>query len=285
MTSSVPGGQAIFEGVMIRRGEVWAAAARSPGGAIVTTAQRFAPRRRTIFRLPLVRGVFAVGDSIRIGLRATSWSQRIARGPDHHESRVEQAVALMVVSSVLGVFVVLPALVGSAVGSTNGTLTAVVEGVARLALFVSYLGLIGLLPGIRRTFQYHGAEHMVISAFEHEGVASIESASRHSVRHPRCGTDLLLLVVVLSVVVFTVLRPGFDVSGVVVRAATLPMVASVAYEFLRLGGHDTLWGRALARPGLMLQRFTTRQPHHAELAVAVAALNVLLNAEHESAQN
>jgi uncharacterized protein YqhQ len=147
-----------------------------------------------------------------------------------------------------------------------------------LLLFISYLWLLGRFPSIRRTFGYHGAEHMCVSAWEHDGEVSIDAARGHSVRHPRCGTDLLLMVVAVSIVLFRFLPGGLNPWALIARLLMLPVVAGLAYELLRLGG-TARWAplrRALSAPGLVTQRLTTAPPEDAQIEVAVAAMHHLV---------
>jgi uncharacterized protein YqhQ len=168
-------------------------------------------------------------------------------------------------------------LVGAGIGE------AVVEGVARLGLFVGYLALLSRLPGVRRTLEYHGAEHMVIAAHEHGEDRTIDSARDYSVRHPRCGTDFFLLIFVISIVVFALVGDLPAVELVLSRVVLAPVVVGVAYEALRAGGHDGDFARVLAIPGIALQRFTTREPSDDQIAVALAALEELVPERRRSA--
>lgn len=266
------GGQAIFEGVMIRRGTRWVAAARREDGSIAVTDGVVPPRDRWWWKVPVLRGALATFESIRVGLAATRWSQSLGR---NHEPAppAEKAMALGVALVVLVVFLVVPtSLAHLLVG--RGWAGSMLEGLFSLMLFVAYLSVIGRFPAIRRTFGFHGAEHMVVSAWEHTGEVSATAARRESVRHPRCGTDLLLMVMLVAIVAFRFLPAGFTPAALVARVITIPIVAGVAYELLRLGGTTNLpWlHKVLAGPGLAAQRLTTAAPDDAQLEVAVAAM-------------
>ena len=223
-------------------------------------------------------------------MAAMSWSR--AQGSEGSEQTApsqarERVIVGLVVTSVLAAFVLVPlgvavaasGLVGSGIGA------ALVEGLVRLVLFVAYLAMLSRLPGIRRTLEYHGAEHMVIAAFEqgsgprHEQVAgpTVADARAHSVRHPRCGTDFFLLIFVISIVAFALVGRLPAVWLVGSRIALAPVVVGVAYEVLRAGGTSTRPGlsRALSAPGLWLQRFTTAEPTDDQIEVAIAALAAL----------
>lgn len=278
------GGQALVEGVMIRQGPRWAAAARRPDGTIATTSRTTVPAFGPTRGVPILRGMGALVDSLRIGMAAMRWSREESTDPEAGDAPVggvrERVVVLTVVGGVLAAFLLLPlgaaALARPAVGSGWGA--AVVEGLVRLALFVAYLALLSQLPGVRRTLEYHGAEHMVIAAHEHGEARSIDSAWDYSVRHPRCGTDFFLLIFVISIVAFALVGHLPAAALVLSRILLAPVVVGVAYEILRLGGtsHHRGVAAALSAPGLFLQRFTTRRPDDTQIAVALAALDELL---------
>ncbi|HQF95073.1 MAG TPA: DUF1385 domain-containing protein [Microthrixaceae bacterium] len=285
MGHELVGGQALVEGVMIRQGPRWAAAARRPDGSIATTTRHAAPAFAATRGIPVVRGIGALVDSVRIGLAAMRWSREETTDPTSADAAPvggarERVVVLGVVAGVLAAFLLVPlaiaALARPVVGTGWGA--AVVEGLVRLALFVAYLAMLSTLPGVRRTLEYHGAEHMVIAAHEHGEDRTIDSAWDYSVRHPRCGTDFFLLIFVISIVAFALVGHLPAAALVLSRILLAPVVVGVAYEILRLGGtseHDGL-AAALSAPGLFLQRFTTRQPDDAQIAVALAALDELL---------
>lgn len=270
---------------MIRQGPRWAAAARRPDGSIATTTRHAAPAFAATRGIPVVRGIGALVDSVRIGLAAMRWSREETTDPTSAAAAPvggarERVVVLGVVAGVLAAFLLVPlaiaALARPVVGTGWGA--AVVEGLVRLALFVAYLAMLSTLPGVRRTLEYHGAEHMVIAAHEHGEDRTIDSAWDYSVRHPRCGTDFFLLIFVISIVAFALVGHLPAAALVLSRILLAPVVVGVAYEILRLGGtseHDGL-AAALSAPGLFLQRFTTRQPDDAQIAVALAALDELL---------
>ena len=269
------GGQAIFEGVMIRKGTRWVAAARREDDSIALTEGAIPPRDRWWWKVPVLRGALATLESVRVGLAATRWSQSLAR--DHADPPVrERVLAIGVAIAVLVVFLLVPTSLAHALVG-HGWAGSLLEGLFSLALFVSYLWGIGRLPAIRRTFGFHGAEHMVVSAWEHTGEISPEAARRESVRHPRCGTDLLLMVMLVAVVVFRFLPAGFSLEAIVARVVAVPIVAGIAYELLRLGGTTDLpWlHRILAGPGLAAQRLTTAPPDDGQVEVAVAAMREL----------
>ncbi len=274
------GGQAIVEGVMMRRGQCWGAAVRRPDDTIVTTFHELPPVVDRWRRIPLVRGIVSLGESVGLGAKATTWGAR-TRVPEDEGGMTRTGVGISLVVAValaVGVFGLAPALVARAVGPRSSLAFNLVEGALRLALLFGYLLLLSRSPSIRRVFAYHGAEHMTIHAFEHGVDLEPASIRRFDRRHPRCGTSFLLVVVMVAVVTNLFLgRPGWPVL-VASRLLLLPVIASLAYELIRFAGrHQTTWvGRVLMAPGYLLQAITTRPPDDDQILVAVAALRATI---------
>jgi uncharacterized protein YqhQ len=274
-SSLAVGGQALIEGVMMRAGERWGAAARRPDGEIVTTGDAVPTWARATDDIPLVRGALAMVETIMLGLRALKWSAQVA-DPDEDAEISNRSLALTTAFTLLvfaAIFAVVPAALSRAIGF-EGFAFAAVEGAFRLALFGGYLLAIGRSPGIQRTFAYHGAEHMVISAHEHGAAMTVEGVRPFSVRHARCGTDFLLLVVVVAIVVFTFVGDASWPVLIATRVLGLPIVAGLAYEVLKLAKRrpDSKVVAVLTAPGLALQAMTTRQPTDDQIEVAIVAL-------------
>lgn len=301
------GGQAVIEGVMMRGADRWAVAVRRRDGAIWLESHPVSdlPRRRPWLKWPLVRGSFALVDSLRVGMRAldVSAQQSEAGGPE--EESVEEGGdgalvgASLAIAALLfvGLFILLPsagtkaldALLGSRLG--DGAAFHVVESLVRLAIFLAYLWAISLVSDIRRVFAYHGAEHKTIAAWEHDEPLDPTAIDRYSTVHVRCGTNFLILVMLLAIVVYTVggaLVPPpagvgwFGAVGyhVALRIALLPVVAGLAYEGLRLGaargGNPVV--DALMAPGKWLQLITTKPPEPGMIEVAVRAFEAVVPA-------
>jgi uncharacterized protein YqhQ len=281
------GGQALIEGVMMRGPSRWAAAARTPEGDIVTTGGPVPTWARVTDGVPIVRGAVAMVETILVGLRSLRWSAAMSSGEDEESSSSTALVATTVVTLLVftAVFAVVPAAIARAVPGDNRAVFGLVEGAARLALFLGYVVAIGRSPAVRRTFQYHGAEHMTIAAKEHGDPLTVESVSRHSTRHARCGTDFLLLVVVVAIVVFTAVGDAPWPVLVATRVIGLPIVAGVAYEILRAAKRhpQSRLVHAIVTPGLALQALTTRPPEPDQIEVSIAALEAVLDAEREPA--
>lgn len=300
------GGQAVIEGVMMRGASTWAVAVRRPDDDIYLECHAVSdlPDRHPIVRRPMIRGIFALGDSLSIGMRALNVSARESLEPEEGEELggtdvamgASMALALVVF---VGLFIFLPsagvkafdsAVLGSRLGDGAGF--HLVESIVRIAIFLAYLSAISLVADIRRVFQYHGAEHKTIAAWEHGEVLEPDVVDRYSTIHVRCGTNFLILVMLLALVVYTVagaIVPAPD-GGVAVaiayhvalRIVLLPVIAGLAYEGLRLGaarGDNPLVGVLMA-PGLWLQRITTKPPTTDQIEVAIRAFEAVVPDEH-----
>ncbi|MHB8376894.1 MAG: DUF1385 domain-containing protein [Dehalococcoidia bacterium] len=280
------GGQAVIEGVMIRGPREMAVAVRAPDGTIVTRSERLSgiytgPLRR----VPVVRGVIVLWETLALGIRALTWSSQVAAGRDEREVSRGQLYATLAVMLVFAgaVFFAGPVLLTSWIGGVTGNryLELIAEGVLRLVMLVGYIWLIGRMPEVRRVFAYHGAEHRTIHAYEHEPEVTVAAALSYPNAHPRCGTAFLLSVMVISLVVFILLGTPSIWVRLAERIVLIPVVASLAYEVLRAGqaygdNRVVAWFYA---PNLWLQKLTTRDPDEGQIEVAIAALNAALGVE------
>jgi len=279
------GGQAVMEGVMMRGARTWAVAVRNPEGQIeleVHDAPSWAERWS---KVPLLRGVMGLAESMTLGMRALLWSAH--RQLPEEERISERAMAWTMGVSVtffLGVFLVLPALGTSALSDAvgvDGFWYHVLEGAVRLSVFLGYLFLIGFIPDIKRVFQYHGAEHKAIAAYERNVEVTPESAQQFTTQHVRCGTNFLLTVMVIAIVVYSFVgRPALPLL-VASRILLIPLIAGIAYEIIRYSARhfDKRWVRIAMIPGLALQKLTTRQPTLDQLEVAITSLRAVMTAE------
>ena len=288
------GGQAVLEGVMMRGPGNWAVAVRTPSGEIAHVARpvRSAMARHKLLRLPVVRGVMALGESLAIGFRALAVSANYAAQeegtenepgtePDTELSRGALFFAFAVaIGFALLLFKVTPGLLTELLPIHSGGWFVVVEGLIRVAIFITYLFLISLLPDLRRVFQYHAAEHKAINAYEAGEPLEPEIVQRYSLIHPRCGTAFLLWVMVIAVFVFAFFgRPAWYWL-IVTRIAFLPLIAGIAYELIRFAGkHQNRVVMTILAPGLWLQRLTTREPTLDQLEVSIRALREVLQLE------
>jgi ribosomal protein L31 len=286
------GGQAVLEGVMMRGPSNWAVAVRKPNGQIAEVCRPIESvmKRHWFFRLPVVRGVVALGESLAIGFRALSISANYAAAEDNEEAEAELSrgalvfAFLIAIGFAISVFKVGPALLADLLPISSGTWFVVVEGLIRVTVFVAYLFLISLLPDLRRVFQYHAAEHKAINAYEAGEPLEPQVVQRFSLIHPRCGTAFLLWVMVIAIFVFAFFgRPAWYWL-IVTRILLLPVIAGLAYELIRFAGKHT--GNrvvmTLLAPGLWLQRLTTREPTLDQLEVSIRALREVLALEQRT---
>jgi uncharacterized protein YqhQ len=279
------GGQAVVEGVMMRGARTWAVAVRTPEGDIEVQTNDVPTWGERYARVPLVRGVTALGESMSLGFKALSWSASRQVPEDQQVSQKAMGWTMGVaLVFFMAVFIVLPAVaahgLGNVIGS-GGVQFQVAEGVLRLAIFIGYLLLIGCLADIKRVFQYHGAEHKAIAAYENDVELTPESAQTFSTEHVRCGTNFLLTVMVVTIFVYAFVgRPSWPVL-ILSRILLIPLIAGISYEVIRFAaGHmQRAWVRTLMRPGLALQRLTTREPSLDQLEIAIASLRAVLTAE------
>jgi uncharacterized protein YqhQ len=293
------GGQAVLEGVMMRGVSTWAVAVRKPlpedapheqtEGEIEVESYPLTSvlKRHRALRFPVIRGVVALGESLAIGFRALMISANAQLPEDEQEEITRGAwIGTFVVGIGLsiGLFFLLPALITdvSGVGDDNGVLFVLVEKAIRLSVFIGYLWLISRLPDLRRLFQYHGAEHKTISCYEAGLPLTPENAQRFSRFHPRCGTSFLLIVMIVS---FFVLAPLGTPEWYILyptRVLAVPLVAGLAFELIKWFGKNRRkrWAQILMWPGIQLQRLTTKEPDHSQLAVAIAAMEAVLAVEN-----
>lgn len=283
------GGQAVIEGVMMRGRQRASVVVRHPGGELLTLSEDLPGvlYQHRWARLPLIRGLITLWEMLILGTRMMLFSANVQARGDVGAEVPRSLVAGMLVFSLsfaVGVFFVLPLLLTRAGGHwIHGILGAnALEGGVRLLLFIVYLGLIGQLGRMRRVFQYHGAEHKTINAYEHGAVLTPTVVQRYSTIHVRCGTAFLLWVVVISIFVFGLLGRPPLLLGVVERMVLIPLIASLSYEVLRVGArfYHVAPVRLILQPGLWLQRLTTGEPSDDQIEVAIAALMPVLAADN-----
>jgi uncharacterized protein YqhQ len=290
------GGQAVLEGVMMRGPSNWAVAVRKPDGDIAHVHQsiRSPMARNRVYRLPVVRGVIALGESLAIGFRALAISANYAAQEEKEGETLEEgeppteltraqlifAFAIAIGFAVL-LFKVSPALLTDWIGIKSTGSFVIVEGLIRVAIFILYLSVISLLPDLRRVFQYHAAEHKAINAYEAGEELEPATVQRYSLIHPRCGTAFLLWVMVIAIFVFAFFgRPAWYWL-IATRILLLPVIAGIAYELIRFAGKhsDNKFLMTLLAPGMWLQRLTTREPSLDQLEVSIRALREVLHLE------
>jgi len=279
------GGQAIVEGVMMRSGNNTAVAVRTESGKIVTKQMKISPLTAKFkpLKYPMLRGIGVLYDTLVVGFRALSFSANAAAGVDEKGEDVlggKELFFSFAFAIVFGValFVVAPLFLARLVVKNNSLLFNVADGIFRLLAFLVYLILISLFKDIQRIFQYHGAEHMTIHAYEHGDKLVPVKIKKYPTMHPRCGTSFLLIVVLLSIVAFSIVSPHGFLLKLASRLLLLPVIAGLSYEILRLGARfeKNRLMRLLVFPGLLMQRITTKGPDSKQIEVAVAALRAVV---------
>ena len=283
------GGQAVLEGVMMRTPSNWAVAVRKPDGEIAQVSKVITSpmSKRKIYRLPVIRGVIALGESLAIGFRALAISANYAAQGEEGEEDIELSRGQIIfafalaIGFALALFKVGPALITSRLGIDTTQTFVVVEGAIRVSIFILYLVIISLLPDLRRLFQYHAAEHKAINAYEAGEELTPERVDQFSLIHPRCGTAFLLWVMVIAVFVFAFFGRPVWYWLIATRILLLPLIAGLAYELIRFAGkhQDNRVVMKLLAPGLWLQRLTTREPSLDQLEVSIRALREVLDLE------
>ncbi|MFM8367884.1 MAG: DUF1385 domain-containing protein [Chloroflexota bacterium] len=288
------GGQAVIEGVMMRGQKAFAVAMRAPDGNIVVHTEKLASIYRSkITKMPFLRGVILLWDALGLGMRALTLSANTQTGED--EKLEGPALYLTLGLSLtmgIGLFFLLPTSVGGGVEyllTQNGLTNAYwfgnfAEGVFQLLLLIGYMWAIGFMPDIRRVFQYHGAEHKTINAFEAGAELTPENVEKYPIEHPRCGTAFLLTLVLFSILLFSLLGPLPFYLRILSRIFFIPVLAGISLEYLRWTANNLSnpFVRLLIKPNLALQLLTTRPPDREMLEVAIASFQSMRKAEAET---
>lgn len=301
MKSSGIGGQAVMEGIMMRNGSEYSVAVRKENGEIEVKKEIYkgVGSKCKLFRLPFIRGIFSFVDSLVLGMKSLNYSASLFMEDGEEEEepgrfekwlqkkfgdKAEKVIMdlTMVISIILamGIFMVFPTWVSTLMKPLlgNGIWMALFEGVLRIAIFIAYVGLISLMPDIKRTYMYHGAEHKCINCIEHGMPLTVENVMKSSKEHKRCGTSFLLIVMVISILFFLVIRPETLWLRLVSRILLIPVIAGVSFEFLRLAGNsDNPVVNLLSKPGLMLQGLTTKEPDEKMAEVAICAVEAVFD--------
>ena len=276
---------------MMRGPSNWSVAVRTPQGEIeqVSNSINSVMNRHRFFRLPVIRGVIALGESLAIGFRALAISANYAAQEEGDDGEVKTELSrgqllfafAIAIGFAIALFKVTPALITNWLPIETTGVFVVVEGVIRVSIFILYIVLISFLPDLRRVFQYHGAEHKAINAYEAGAELEPERVQRFSLIHPRCGTAFLLWVMVIAIFVFAFLGQPVWYWLIASRILLLPLIAGIAYELIRFAGKHS--GNkilmTLLAPGLWLQRLTTREPTLDQIEVSIRALREVLQLE------
>lgn len=282
------GGQAVLEGIMMKNKEKYAVAVRTPEGTIAVDVQTYAgvgPKTK-LKELPFIRGIFQFIDSMILGMRALNYSASFYEEEDGEEKDEKKesiiAVATTVVSFILAIaiFMLLPYFISNYAlkNVRNDSLVAILEGVFRIIIFIVYILLISLMKDIKRTFQYHGAEHKCINCIEKGRPLTVEDVMKSSRLHKRCGTSFILFVMLVSIILFFFIRVENPLLKVGLRILMIPLISGVSYEIIRLAGRsNNLFVRIVSAPGMWLQRLTTREPDAEMVQVAIGAVEAVFD--------
>jgi uncharacterized protein YqhQ len=282
------GGQAVIEGVMMRAPEAWAVAVRRPDGVIEAKRNELPPYsdRSWFGRTPFLRGISVLIEALSLGFSALSWSAQKAGDEDEQISRA-QVWGTMAIAIVLAVvlFIMAPAFGADFLKRFVGDSTlafVILDGAIRLALIVGYIWLIGRSAEVQRVFQYHGAEHKTIHAYENGDPLEIGPIQQYSPRHPRCGTSFIIIVAMVAFVVFLFLAPLPFIWQILGRIILIPFIAGISYEVLRAAaGHK--WLAWASKPGIWIQSITTKEPDNSMVEVAVVSLVAALSDDEVAA--
>jgi uncharacterized protein YqhQ len=295
------GGQAVIEGVMMRGPYKTAVAVRKPDGEIEVSVEDLVPllKRNKIFSIPILRGAVALVDSLITGIKYLQYSASFFEDEEgYEEDKLEKFLKSklgdkaenivmgfsLILSFIIaiGMFMLLPTFAASFLkrGISNAIVINLLEGIIRLIIFVFYIYFISKMKEIQRVFEYHGAEHKSIFCYEENLELTPENAARFKTLHPRCGTNFLIIVMMISIVAFSFFGwPNLAVR-LITRILFLPLIAGISYEIIKfLGRSDSSFARVIAYPGLMMQKLTTRQPDESQLEVALAALKAVIPPE------
>lgn len=300
------GGQAVIEGIMMRGPKESAIAVRKPDGEIIIEKKpinSFVAKYK-INKIPFVRGVFSFVESLVEGTKALMFSAEFFDVEDEQDKKKKEQMteeelkkaeakekkslnfaiyASVVVALVfsVGVFMMLPTflvgLIRDYVGINNNILTTLIEGITRILIFLLYVILVSKMEDIKRVFQYHGAEHKTIFCYEAGEELTVENVKKQSRLHPRCGTSFLILVMIISIILFSFISWEDKIMRIVIRLLLLPVVAGISYEVIKFAGrHDGTFVRIISAPGMWLQKITTNEPDESQIEVAIEALKSVL---------
>ena len=282
------GGQAVIEGVMIRGQKAVVIAVRRPNSEVITNSRPLSSvYTGWVRKTPLLRGVIVIIEAMVLGINSLLYSANVSL-EEEEEEITGKAVWLMIATAVLlavVLFLIIPLFLTRLLNPyiDSSLVFHLIEGAIRLAIFIAYLKLVGLLPDIKRIFTYHGAEHKAVNAYEHGAPLEVEAVKTHDKAHVRCGTSFLFVVLVIAIVVFALVgRPALWLM-VLSRILFLPVIAALGYEFIHFGARHARnpLVKAVLLPGLWLQGMTTKEPEDDQIEVALAALKKTLEIDAE----
>ena len=284
------GGQAVIEGVMMRGPDIRAVAVRLPDQTMAVDKKPVGSitKRVAVLNWPFVRGVIVLFESLIMGVDALTYSANKAVGEEEEELTTRELVLTIGFAFAFAIvlFAVLPTALAHFLKSiaSGAFMSNMIEGILRIVIFLLYVIAISQLADIKRVFQYHGAEHKVINAYEAGDPLTVQHVQRHSITHPRCGTSFILIVLVISILVFSCLGHQELWWRILSRILLLPVIAGISYELLKLSGryYQVNWCRFLIAPGMWMQRLTTREPDDDQVEVAIEALEAVRKDKEEA---
>ncbi len=307
MKSSNIGGQAVLEGIMMRHGDDYAVAVRKPDGEIFVQREEYHSviKWKALTKIPFIRGVFNFIDSMVLGIKTLMFSaefyedeeevksekelteEEIAKKEKQEKRMMNATVAISVVIAV-AVFMVLPYFLSSLLKPLMPSyhLRTLVEGFVRIGIFILYIALISRMDDIQRTFMYHGAEHKCINCIEHGLPLTVDNVRISSRQHKRCGTSFLFFVLAISIILLMLIQVESPLMRVIVRIALIPVIAGISYEVLKLAGRsENPIINLLSRPGLAIQKLTTKEPDDSMIEVAIQAVEAVFDWRAYEAEN
>ena len=307
MKSSNIGGQAVLEGIMMRHGDDYAVAVRKPDGEIFVQKEEYHSviKWKVLTKIPFIRGVFNFIDSMVLGIKTLMFSaefyedeeevksekelteEEIAKKEKQEKWMMNATVAISVVIAV-AVFMVLPYFLSSLLKPLMPSyhLRTLVEGFVRIGIFILYIALISRMDDIQRTFMYHGAEHKCINCIEHGLPLTVDNVRISSRQHKRCGTSFLFFVLAISIILLMLIQVESPLMRVIVRIALIPVIAGISYEVLKLAGRsENPIINILSRPGLAIQKLTTKEPDDSMIEVAIQAVEAVFDWRAYEAEN
>lgn len=288
MKSSNIGGQAVLEGIMMKHKDQYAVAVRKPDGEIHVEKDTYKSifKWKKLTEIPFVRGVFNFIDSMVLGIKTLTYSAKFFEG-EEEETMTEKQEGLMMAGTIafsvvmaVAIFMVLPYGLSSLLKPLVPSyyVRTVVEGFVRIAIFIIYVLLISRMEDIQRTFMYHGAEHKCINCIEHGLPLTVENVKKSSRQHKRCGTSFLFFVLAISIILLLLIRVESPVMRVTVRIVLLPVIAGISYEVLKLAGNSSnVFVEWFSKPGLAVQRLTTKEPDDSMIEVAIQAVEAVFD--------
>lgn len=297
MKSSNIGGQAVLEGVMMKNKDTYAVAVRKPDGEIEVkkdTYQSITGKWKKLTQIPFIRGVFNFIDSMILGMSTLTWSASFFEDEKAEEIKTEEEVGkakkqedLMMAGTMvlsfamaIGIFMILPYFLSGLLKKwvPSYTVRLIFEGIIRIAIFVAYVAAISLMKDIKRLYQYHGAEHKCINCIESGLPLTVENVRKSSKEHKRCGTSFMLFVMIVGIVLLFFVRVESVLMRVLVRIALLPVIAGISYELIKWAGcSENPIVTVLSKPGLMLQRLTTKEPDDSMIEVGIQSVEAVFD--------